>query len=539
MVSPPLNKSQNTIWLTVGYTLFFIVLWACLFLPFLSQPELEKEEPRRIIPTLEMSERGDWLRPTIGGEPYLNKPPGINWLIGGSFRLFGISEWAARLPSSFLLLVASLAAWFYFRRDLGDHLAVLFPAFLLLSATILSKARLAEIDAALTATNTVLFIVWISLMKRPQRGLWWRLLIAYTALTVGLFLKGPVILLFWIPLLIAPHLTGSGKCFKPSIPHLTCALMAFALFGAWAIAANPEASPDDESMTSNALNEIAERFRATDFELSAYLLKPLRFLGGLCPWIFPLVFALAIMKKERRLGKWMRTQPALHILILTSLGLFATLVALPNFLPRYLLPMIPWVAYITAYAFKSLSEAQQAYYRTFTLRTMMIVAIASVPAALIASVRLWGILADPFRVGVIVGALLLTLILAILFSRFGRSLPFLPYALLFFLGAAPLGYALVNGHKATEAFYAPLAQEIREKTGLGDEHRLSVHYTDQFVDNGVGHFALLYYLHPTRVGERGSADLIIDAKEDSESFGEIDSGKLLAEFQNISVWQKK
>lgn len=47
-----------------------------------------------------MAEGGDWLVPVNNGVPRLVKPPLLYWAIAGSFRVFGINEFAARLPNA-------------------------------------------------------------------------------------------------------------------------------------------------------------------------------------------------------------------------------------------------------------------------------------------------------------------------------------------------------------------------------------------------------------------------------------------------------
>jgi 4-amino-4-deoxy-L-arabinose transferase-like glycosyltransferase len=47
-----------------------------------------------------------WLHPTLWGEPYLNKPPLMHWLIAGLYGLAGLHEWTARLPSASLTLLS-------------------------------------------------------------------------------------------------------------------------------------------------------------------------------------------------------------------------------------------------------------------------------------------------------------------------------------------------------------------------------------------------------------------------------------------------
>ncbi|MDX1394927.1 MAG: glycosyltransferase family 39 protein [Gemmatimonadota bacterium] len=53
----------------------------------------------------EMSETGGWLEVTDRGEPFLNKPPLLFWLSALSFRVFGVSNVAYKLPSFLIFLV--------------------------------------------------------------------------------------------------------------------------------------------------------------------------------------------------------------------------------------------------------------------------------------------------------------------------------------------------------------------------------------------------------------------------------------------------
>jgi 4-amino-4-deoxy-L-arabinose transferase-like glycosyltransferase len=42
---------------------------------------------------------GDWMNLSWDGEPYMKKPPLLFWMTAASFELFGVNEFAARLPS--------------------------------------------------------------------------------------------------------------------------------------------------------------------------------------------------------------------------------------------------------------------------------------------------------------------------------------------------------------------------------------------------------------------------------------------------------
>ncbi len=51
---------------------------------------------------------GDFVTARLDGIPYLEKAPLIYWLIAGSFRIFGATDWAARVP---MVLAAIALAW--------------------------------------------------------------------------------------------------------------------------------------------------------------------------------------------------------------------------------------------------------------------------------------------------------------------------------------------------------------------------------------------------------------------------------------------
>jgi len=56
-----------------------------------------------------MAEGGSWLVPQNNGEPRLVKPPLLYWMLASSFRVFGVNEFAARIPNA-LALVAIVGA---------------------------------------------------------------------------------------------------------------------------------------------------------------------------------------------------------------------------------------------------------------------------------------------------------------------------------------------------------------------------------------------------------------------------------------------
>src|SRR6516225_11892297 len=59
-----------------------------------------------------MLESGDWVTARLDGVAYLEKSPLIYWMMAVSFRIFGVHDWAARLP---LALAVVLLCWVTYR----------------------------------------------------------------------------------------------------------------------------------------------------------------------------------------------------------------------------------------------------------------------------------------------------------------------------------------------------------------------------------------------------------------------------------------
>ena len=85
----------------MGFAVFLVCAVCLLFFYGLGAAGLVgPDEPRYAQVAREMLRSGDYITPHLNGEPWLEKPPLYYWLAAASFRLFGVTEWAARLPSA-------------------------------------------------------------------------------------------------------------------------------------------------------------------------------------------------------------------------------------------------------------------------------------------------------------------------------------------------------------------------------------------------------------------------------------------------------
>lgn len=82
----------------------------------------------------EMYLSGDWITPKLDGAPYLNKPPLFYWMIATSYTIFGVSEWAARLPQALIGWMGVVFAWLWARELFGSRAGRIAAGMLAVSA---------------------------------------------------------------------------------------------------------------------------------------------------------------------------------------------------------------------------------------------------------------------------------------------------------------------------------------------------------------------------------------------------------------------
>jgi 4-amino-4-deoxy-L-arabinose transferase-like glycosyltransferase len=122
-------------------------------------PLWDEDEPRFAAIARAMVETGDWIVPTFNGELAVDKPVLMHWCMAASMSLFGINEFAARLPSLLAALATALAVLRFGSRFFDPTLGVVAALAWLGSLLVGIEAHAATPDAilvALTAWATVL-----------------------------------------------------------------------------------------------------------------------------------------------------------------------------------------------------------------------------------------------------------------------------------------------------------------------------------------------------------------------------------------------
>ncbi|HEY9283775.1 MAG TPA: phospholipid carrier-dependent glycosyltransferase, partial [Pyrinomonadaceae bacterium] len=83
-------------------------------------PFVGPDEPRYAQVAREMFERGDAVTPTLAGRTWFEKPALTYWAAIAGYKLFGVSEWPARLGSALCgLLTVIVIGWIAGRVERG------------------------------------------------------------------------------------------------------------------------------------------------------------------------------------------------------------------------------------------------------------------------------------------------------------------------------------------------------------------------------------------------------------------------------------
>jgi 4-amino-4-deoxy-L-arabinose transferase-like glycosyltransferase len=168
-----------------------IVFGVCLFCFFFGLGAfglVGADEPRYAQIGREMLARHDWVLPTINGQPWLEKPVLLYWGEIISYRLFGVQDWAARVPSALFAMVLVFAIYAFllrFREGAEFDGAMITVSM----AGMIGFARGASTDMQLTAPFCIAMLAWWTWRKTDKR--FW-LAVFFVLLAIAALAKGPV-----------------------------------------------------------------------------------------------------------------------------------------------------------------------------------------------------------------------------------------------------------------------------------------------------------------------------------------------------------
>jgi len=139
---------------------------------------------------------GDWVTPRLDGVIYLEKSPLIYWMIAGSYQVFGVHDWAARVPVvvfciGLAVLTAAFAAWAF------NRLVALYAGLSVATCVgLFLFTRIQIPDVILTFTITLAMWAFLRVLDENEaRPGWWAFVLA-ASIGAGLLLKSLIAVVF-------------------------------------------------------------------------------------------------------------------------------------------------------------------------------------------------------------------------------------------------------------------------------------------------------------------------------------------------------
>ncbi len=229
------------------------LLWALAMLPELGARDLRLEEGRRATPALEMVRSGDYVTPTLYGQPYVNKPPLFFYLVAGVAKVQAwgggkLDEWSVRLPSVVSVLVGAWLLWGFSLGTLSRETRALAALVFMSVPMVLDKGTLGEIDACLSLLAFGALVCWWNGYDAERQRIslagW---IGAGVCLGLAAWMKGPggpiefyVVVVAYC--LVSPQGArgwgGGGSRFRPlvSVGHLVMIVLMVVPVGCWVLA---------------------------------------------------------------------------------------------------------------------------------------------------------------------------------------------------------------------------------------------------------------------------------------------------------------
>ena len=314
------------------------------------------DEPRRAVVALEMIFSGNYIVPTLNGEPYLNKPPLLNWLTVGSYQLLNsFSEFAHRLPTIITLLAMCLVIFFANRSALNTTTAVLVVLAMLTNGRVLfldSFIGMIDVPFALVVYAMFMAVYFLGEAKR------YRLLfiVAYLLTALAFLTKALPALVFCGFTLLTYFIFFDNWRRLFSLDHVLGVLLLGLVLGTYYGLYLYSSGIDLSTLSQTIFHESAKRtvIRFGVLETLTHLVTfPVDALANFAPWSF---LAILLINRHIRSTLWNNRFVRYNMLVLVANLLVYW--SSPEVHPRYLLMHAPLFYTIAVSAFLVAVEDQ-------------------------------------------------------------------------------------------------------------------------------------------------------------------------------------
>jgi len=170
--------------------IFAAVYFGSLFSPGL----LDDADSTHAEAAREMFVTGDYVTLHVNGVRYLEKAPLPYWLVAISYHVFGVNEFATRLPMAWSVLLLGLLGVVWGRRAFGERAGIYAGLFVYTAAGVFLFTRILIPDVLLSLLIAASLFFWLTALEPGGRA--WRWYAGYACIALGVLTKGLIALAF-------------------------------------------------------------------------------------------------------------------------------------------------------------------------------------------------------------------------------------------------------------------------------------------------------------------------------------------------------
>ena len=334
--TPPQAESEHDI--PIRRSTFLLLLFSTLILfNGLSNSSLwDRDETEYAQATLEMNQKGEWLIPTLEGEPFLEKPILLYWFTKISVLLFGANEFAFRFPSALFGVLTCLVTYGIGKVLFNSSIGFFSGLIVATSFLFIGCYRLLLTDVYLVFFTHLALLFYLFSKEKPRKQFIF-LALAYLSLGIAVLAKGPIAL-YPIPIFIFYEwYQGENKLGT----HLLFSLLILLVTGPWFL----YAWNFQKGAASNFFwhENIARFLKGSEGHTHFILYHVPVLLLGFLPWSGFLITAFYREWKER-IARGQKMDPKIFLLLSWAALLFIFFSISAHKLPHYLLPTLPVLA---------------------------------------------------------------------------------------------------------------------------------------------------------------------------------------------------
>lgn len=172
-----------------------LLIFAAVYLGSAFSPALQDDaDSSHAEAAREMMAKGDYVTLHINGVRYLEKAPMIYWLVAFSYGIFGVNEFATRLPTVLAMFLMVLLAFRWGRQAFGLRAGAYAALFVTTGAGFYLFTRILIPEALLSLFISASFYCFVTALDDPRQA--WRWYAGYACLALAVLTKGLIPLVF-------------------------------------------------------------------------------------------------------------------------------------------------------------------------------------------------------------------------------------------------------------------------------------------------------------------------------------------------------